>query len=363
MLSELNSKECIMKFEEIYGGMNLQELEEKLQNITFQIELPFSRLVQEIYEGNSKGILILVLEQMKQEIKIQWADMKHIFTTIVVILLVSAVFTAFKDTFQNAQIAEISFYINYLLLSVIFIRLFGNILQVGEHSLKNIKEFMTIFFPTFFLVVGSIRGIGTGLTYYQLAGGVIYLVEWCLLSLLLPAISAYMLFVLMNGVWEEERLTFLLELFQKGLKLSLKLLLGIITGAGIFQSMIVPIVDRIKGESISKVIEAIPGIGEVAEGAFRVWIGSAVLIKNSIGVVGCILLILLCLSPMVKIALAGGIFKIIAAFFSVVGDKKMINCTNQVGDGVFLILQTVSYGMLFFIVLTAMTIYSTNGGF
>lgn len=351
-----------MKFEEMYGGMNLQELEEKLQNITFQLELPFSRLVQEIYEGNSRGILILLWEQVKQEMKTQWSDVKHIFVTIAVIILVSAVFTAFKDTFQNAQIAEISFYINYLLLSVIFIRLFGNILQVGENSLHNIKDFMSIFFPTFFLVVGSTQGIGTGLAYYQLAGGVIYLVEWCLLSLLLPAISAYMLFVLMNGVWEEERLTFLLELFQKGLKFTLKVLLGILTGAGMLQSMIVPIVDRIKGESISKAIEAIPGIGEVAEGAFRVWLGSAVLIKNSVGAAGCILLVLLCLSPMVKITLAGGIFKFVAAVFSVIGDKKMINCTNQVGDGIFLIMQTVSYGMLFFIVLIAMAIYTTNGG-
>lgn len=351
-----------MKFEEMYNGMNLQKLEEKLQHITFQLELPFSNLVEEIYEGNSKGILILFMDQIKTEARTQWSDIKNIFITIIVIILISAIFATFKDAFQNAQIAEISFYINYLLLSVIFINLFGNILEVGENSLKNIKEFMSIFFPTFFLVIGSTWGIGTGLVYYQLAGGVIYLVEWCLLSLLLPAIGAYMLFVLMNGVWEEERLTFLLELFQKGLKFILKLLLGILTGASMIQSMIVPIIDRIKGESLYKAVEAIPGIGEVAEGTLRIWLGSAVLIKNSIGVAGCILLVFLCMNPIVKIALVGGLFKFTAAVLSVVGDKKMINCTNQVGDGVFLILQTVGYGMLFFIVLIAMTIYTTSGG-
>lgn len=352
-----------MKFEEMYRGMNIQELEEKLQNITFQLEIPFSNLVEEIYKGNQKGIVNLFAEKMKDEVKMQWSDTKDIFVTIVIIILISAVFNTFKDAFQNAQIAEISFYINYLLLSIIFMNLFGNILELGEHSLRNIKEFMSIFFPTFFLVVGSTQGVGTGLAYYQLAGAVIYLVEWCLLSILLPAISAYMLFVLMNGVWEEERLTFLLELFQKGLKFLLKLLLGILTGAGMIQSMIFPIIDRIKGESIYKAIEAIPGIGDVAEGAFKVWLGSAVLIKNSVGVAGCILLVLLCISPIIKITLIGGLFKVTAAILSIVGEKKMINCTNQVGDGIFLILQTVGYGMLFFIVLIAMTIYTTNGGF
>jgi len=56
-----------MKFEEMYGGMNLQELEEKLQNITFQLELSFSNLVEEIYRGNQKGIMILFMDKAKAE--------------------------------------------------------------------------------------------------------------------------------------------------------------------------------------------------------------------------------------------------------------------------------------------------------
>lgn len=351
-----------MKFEKIYGDMNLQELEKNLQNITFQLEISFSDLVEEIYAGNQKGVLAVFINKIKEEMRNQWCDIKNIIITIVIVILVSALLSTFKDAFQNAQIAEISFYINYLLLSVIFINLFGNILAVGESSLKNMKDFMSIFFPTFFLIVGSTQGMSTGLAYFQLAGVVIYLVEWCLLSVLLPAISAYMLFVLMNGVWEEERLSYLLDLFQKGLKFVLKLLLGILTGAGMMQSMIVPIVDKIKGETVYKAIEGIPGIGDVAEGALRIWMGSAVLIKNSIGIVGCILVVLLCMAPIIKIALVGSLFKIVAAVLSVVGDKRMISCTNQVGDGIFLILQTVGYGILFFVVLVAITIYTTNGG-
>lgn len=351
-----------MQFEKIYGDMNLKELEKNLQNITFQLEISFSELVEEIYTGNPKGLLSVFINRIKGEIKNQWFDIKNIIITVVIIILVSAILSTFKDAFQNAQIAEISFYINYLLLSVIFINLFGSILAVGENSLRNMKDFMSIFFPTFFLIMGSTQGISSGLAYFQLAGVVIYLVEWCLLSILLPAISAYMLFVLMNGVWEEERLSYLLDLFQKGLKFVLKLLLGILTGAGMMQSMIVPIIDKIKGETVYKAIEGIPGIGDVAEGALRIWMGSTVLIKNSIGIAGCILMVLLCIAPIIKIALVGSLFKIVAAILSVVGEKRMISCTNQVGDGIFLVLQTVGYGILFFVVLVAITIYTTNGG-
>lgn len=352
-----------MEFQEIYSDLNINEMEEKLHNLFPDWRIPFSELVRNVYEGEGKGILEMLFVRVKDILFSEWKDIKSIFVTIVILILIASLFQTFKDVFQNQQIAEISFYINYLILVIIFTNMFGAILDVGENTLRTIEEFMRIFFPTYFLIVGNTLGIGTGLAYYQIAGIVIYLVEWCLLSLLLPALSAYMLFVLMNGIWEEEKLSLLLDFYKKGIKLMLKVMLGILTGAGMIQSMIVPIIDRIKGETVYKAVESIPGIGEVAEGALRIWLGSAVLIKNSIGIVGCMLLIMVCMIPVIRILITGCLLKITAAILSFVGDKKMINCTNQVGDGIFMILQTVCYGILFFLVLIAITIYTTNGGF
>ena len=352
-----------MEFQEIYSDLNIKEMEVKLHNLFPDWQISFSELVKSVYEGEGKGILEMFFTNVKDALILEWKDIKNVFVTIVILILIASLFHTFKDVFRNQQIAEISFYINYLILIIIFTNLFGTVLDIGEKTLRAMEEFMRIFFPTYFLVVGNTLGIGTGLAYYQIAGIVIYLVEWCLLSFLLPALSAYMLFVLMNGVWEEEKLSLLLDFYKRGIKFLLKVMLGILTGAGMIQSMIVPMIDRIKGETVYKAIESIPGIGEVTEGALRIWLGSAVLIKNSIGIVGCMLLIMICLTPVIKILITGGFLKITAAILSFVGDKKMINCTNQVGDGIFMILQTVCYGILFFLVLIAISIYTINGGF
>ena len=352
-----------MEFQNIYSDFNLKDLEKKLENMFPEWSFSFSEMVKEVYEGKGKGLVEVFFQNFKEAVTEEWKSRKEILLLIVVVILLASVFHTFKDIFRNQQIAEISFYVNYLILVIIFTNLFGNILSVGESALTRIEEFMRIFFPTYFLIVGSCAGVGTGMAYYQIAGGVIYLVELCLVSVLLPALSAYMLFVLMNGIWEEERLSLLLELFQKGIKFLLKFLLGILTGAGMIQSMIVPIVDRVKGETIYKAVELIPGIGDGVQSILQIWLGSAVLIKNSIGIAGCVLLLLVCLVPVSKIFITALMLKITAALLSMVGDKKMIRCTNQVGDGIFMILQTVCYGVLFFLVLIAITIYSTNGGF
>lgn len=351
-----------MEFQEIYQDFKLDELEQQIQGLASDSTFTIKNLIQELYTDGSKGILNVCIETVRDVMLQELGKTKTIFITIVIIVLISALFSTYKDVFQNHQIAELSFYVNYLALIVIVTNLFGQALLIGEEALRTIEEFMRIFFPTYFLIVGSTVGVGTGWAYYQIAGMTIYLVEWGLVNILLPALSGYMLLVLMNGILDEGKLVLFLKLYQKGIRVLLKLALGLLTGAGMLQSLIRPLIDRIRGETIYKAIEIIPGIGEVTEGAMRIWLGSALLIKNSVGAAGCIFLLMICLGPVIKIFIFGGVLKITSAILNIVGEKRMIGCLNYVGDAVFMILQTVTYGLLFFIVLIAVTASFTNGG-
>ncbi len=352
-----------MGIEEAYDRLHWDELERQLESLYPQWDISLFQLVQMVVQGRGMEAFHQIVEGVKENILLEWGTWKNIFITIVVVILLSAIFVTFKDAFQNHQIADISFYINYLILIILFASLFQSMLETGEATLSRIEEFMRIFFPAYFMTLGIAAGAATGIVYYQLACLVIYLVELLLKSILLPAISAYMLFAIMNGVWGEDRLELLLDFWKKGMKAVLKLLLGLLTGAGIIQSMITPVIERVKAESVYKAVEAIPGVGDLTEGAMRLWLGSTVLIKNSMGVISCILLAAITITPLLKIALSGLMLKAIAAFLGMAGDKRVIQFTNCVGDGILLLLQTAAYGVLFFFVLIAITAYTTSGGF
>ena len=352
-----------MEFQGIYDEFKIKDLERSIEELAFSTDISFWEVVKEVYENGSNGLLVSLMDQIKEAFISEWLEMKNIVITVVIIIVISALFSTFKDMFLNKQIAEFSFYVNYLVLIMIFTSYFGQALEIGESTLKSIEQFMRIFFPAYFGMIGTTIGVGTGLGYYQIAVIVIYVVEWVLISFLLPALSTYMMLVMMNGIWEEGKLALVLDFYRKGIKFTLKILFGMLTGASILQSLITPVMDKVKGEAVYKTIESIPGIGEMTEGALRIWLGSAVLIKNSVGIAGGIFLLTVCLSPMVKIFFMGGILKITSAILSVVAEKKMIICINQVGEAIFMILHTVSYGLLFFVVLIAVTAYATNGVF
>ncbi len=352
-----------MKLEQIYEESEWNRLEGQLQALYPDWSFSLKEMIERILEGNITEVFEELITQLGANFWSEIAAWRTVFITIATVILISAVFSGFKDAFHNGQMADIAFYVNYLILIILFTNIFQAMLQTAETVLKQMIDFMTVFFPAYFLTLGIAAGIKTGVIYYQIAGFLIYGVQLFLVSFLLPAISAYLLFSIMNGIWKEEKLELLLGFLKKGIQLLLKLLLSILTGAGLLQSMITPVLERVKGEAAYKLVESVPGVGELTEGALRMWLGSAVLIKNSIGIVGCIFLFAITAVPLFKIAVAGFILKGMAAVFGIVGEKKMIRFTNCIGDTLFLLLQTVGYGVLLFFVLIAITAYTTNGGF
>ena len=63
-----------------------------------------------------------------------------------------------------------------------------------------------------------------------------------------------MLLVVLSGVWEEGRLSAMMELVEKSLSWILKFCLGTVTGLGVLQSMVAPALDAWKRTAAQKAI-------------------------------------------------------------------------------------------------------------
>ena len=154
-----------MGLEEAYSKLQWNELEKQLQSLYPQWDISLFQLVQMIIQGRGMEALGQITDGLKENILLEWATWKNIFITITIVILLSAIFVTFKDAFQNHQIADISFYINYLILIILFTSLFQSMLETGEATLSRIEEFMRIFFPAYFMTLGIAAGAATGIIY------------------------------------------------------------------------------------------------------------------------------------------------------------------------------------------------------
>ncbi len=292
----------------------------------------------------------------------QAGEIKTLFFTILVLGIVAAFFINFADLFQDHQVSDIAFYFVYLLMIAVLLKAFAGAASIVREILETVTVFMKLYIPTYIVAVGSASGIASASVYYQILLFIVYLIEWGYLSILLPAVYGYILLTVINGVWMEEKLTLLLELLYKAIGVCIKITLGIITGFSILQAMISPVIDSLQSSAIKKAMSSIPGIGGLTEGMFEMVMGSAVLVKNSIGLYITFVLIVLCCIPILKLVMYAGVIKISAALVGIVTDKRMTNCANRVGDGNMMLLKIALSSIGMFVIQIAIITYTTRGG-
>ena len=290
----------------------------------------------------------------------QRGELRTLFFTILILGIVAALFSNFADLFKDHQVSDLAFYFVYLMLIAVLLKFFVDAVGIVQEILQSVTAFIRLYIPTYMVAVAGATGFASASVYYHLLLVVVYLIEWGYLSILLPMVYGYVILTVINGIWMEENLGLLLELLEKLIGGSIKVTLGIITGFSLLQAMISPVIDSLQSSAVKKAVSVLPGIGGLTEGMFEMVMGSAVLVKNSIGIYITLVLIVLCGIPLLKLALLACVIKLSAALIGIVSDKRMTGCASRVGDGNLMLLKIALASVGMFVIQIAIITYTTG---
>ena len=289
---------------------------------------------------------------VKEQFSYAFASSRQNLIHILMLAIMTAVFTNFVRAFGNGQAADTGFYVMYFLIVAFCLNSCQIIMDWVEAGISNLIQFMTVFGPIYFPAVAVAKGSVTAISFYSLTLFLVYLVEMFLKYVVLPAIHIYILVSMLNYLTKESYLSKLAELIKTVLVWIMKTILAGVVGLNLVQSLLSPAMDTVKRSALTRGTEAIPGIGDAIGGVTEVIFASAVLVKNGIGVVGAIICFALCLMPIVQIGAIALLYKLAAALMQPVSDVRIIGCMETVGEGMRLLIRAVfTVGMLFLITI------------
>jgi stage III sporulation protein AE len=243
---------------------------------------------------------------------------------------------------------------------MVLFRCFEQTSHVALQILADIVLFIKLLIPTYLLAVGVVTGVTTAGAYSQVFAMVVYGTECILSGWIYNLISVFTMLTMVNGIWMEEKLKLLIGFIHRIIVVALKGALGIVTGISVFQNLITPVLDTAQNTLLHKVVSSIPGVGDLSGGVMQLVLGSAVVIKNSIGVMLLLLMIGLCIGPLIKIAAIGWVLRLAAALLGMVSDKRLVQCTNNMGEGCMLMFRLVGTALLLFVILVSLIAAGTN---
>ena len=350
-MAEIDSIISEYGFEEFQAGMD---------TLFPRSEMSFDNLISRVVRGDIIGALTDFVQTELAGMADSFQSLKAIMIWLIVLGVMSALLIHFAEIFDRHQVADMCFYFLYLLLSAVMLKSFSVISDTAYEAMENIVLFVRLLVPSYLITVGLSSGTTTVTVYYQLILVLIYGVEKILIGVVLPLVYSYLMLAVINGIWSEEKLSLLIELLEKGITWTLKTALGVVTGISVFQALIAPTVDSLQSAAIKKAVSALPGVGSAAEGIVDLTAASALVIKNSIGVVLLIMLLCLCAAPLLKILITAVLIKCAAAFMGIVSDKRITSCAGYTADAGFLLFKTAGTAALLFLISLSVVAASTN---
>lgn len=342
--------------ETIWKEFEFSEIEDLLDDIFPEKKTDFQDLIKKMLSGQTEPSLQVIGEMISDQFFYEWKSSKAGMVHILLIVIVAAVFTNFSNVFQNQQISEISFYVLYLLLITIGLNSFRILIVSASENLERLIGFMKVLGPVYFLAVAFAAGSSTSILFYNLVLLLIYLVELVILNFLIPFVQVYIVVKVMNNLSEEDYLSKFAELCETVIAWTLKTLLAGVTGVNIIQGLLSPAIDSLKRSVVGRSAEAIPVVGDAIGGVTEVILGTAVLIKNGIGVAGALVCIGICLVPIIQMAVVTLLYKLIAAMIQPVSDKRIVGCISSIADGSQMLLRIIfTTGVLFLLTIAVVT--------
>lgn len=347
-------------FRTIYDSIPLEEVEEVLQEMKEEeIDFSIQDYVDNVMKGEGELSLKGIGGYITNYLGHQFEKNKNIFIRLILYGVLSGVFLNFSTSMYEKQMGDTGFQIIYFLSVSVTVGGFFSVFSVASKVLADIVHFMSVLVPSFSMALTWSSGSATSMAFYQAALSAIAVAENVLVKIFLPVVQVYFLICIL-GPLTEWKFTKLAALLRGFVRFGTKAILAVMIGHQGIQGLIMPALDSVKRTTLFKTASSMPGVGNLFGSVTDTVIGTGVLIKSAIGVGGLVAVCVICIVPLLKLAVFTVVYKALAAFSQPVTDKRIVSVFQSTADSGRLLLHIVFMTAVMFLITLTIVIAATN---
>ena len=346
--------------EALLSEFDFDEIEDSLTQMFPQEKITFGEVVSSLISGDMEETIRMFLQFLADQVSYEFDYNRKNLVYVLLVALTAAVFSSFAGAFKSRQISDISFYVMYMLLITLCLTAFRTSAEGMEERLGSLVDFMRVLCPSYFLAVAFASGSVTSLFFYNVILFLIYIVELVIVRFLLPVVNIYIMIRVLGNLTGEDFLSEFADLIKKVVSWILKTLLVCVISVNVVQGLLAPAIDAVKRSALTRTAEALPWVGNAVGGVAEVVLGTAVLIKNGIGMAGAVISVAICAVPIFQMLIMALMYKLAAALVQPVSDKRITTCISGVSEGYEIMVKVIFTAGLLFMITIAIVAASTS---
>lgn len=320
--------------ENIYENLINADLKNTKKNI-------FSKII-DIFSGDFKNTLSLIGK-------------------ILIIVVISSILNNLTLSFCNNSITKIGFFIAYISIIIITMDSFNEVLKITKDSLNIANTFMNSTIPIMFTLMATTGSFLTANIFQPILIFLIQITNGLVNNILLPIILIFTVLNIVSNITEKNQLQRLAKFLKSStiwaLGLSLTILVGFMSLEGTLSSSIDGLTTKTTKAAVTNFI---PVVGKILSDSVDTVLGCTVILKNALGFLVVIVILLVCLSPVIKVAILMGMYYLTGAIIEPISDSKITKAINAIADSLKLILAILISLVAIYIISITLLIKISN---
>lgn len=303
-----------------------------------------------------KGLINGIMRYIFREITANY----NLLVKLIALSIICAVLKSLHQGFEKDNIGKMAYSAIFLVLVIIAVQSFTIAINTGKEAISDMVSFVQALMPTVFTLLAAIGGVTSASVFNPLIFIGITAASTWIKDIILPVIFFISVLSLVNNISDSFHVSQLTHLLRQVCVFLLGLFLSVFLGIMVVQGAAAATVDGVTirtAKFASK--NFMPIVGGIFSDALDAVAGYSLILKNTIGLIGLLIMFLITIFPVIKILSIIFIYRLSAAIIQPVGEESMVRCLNDIGNSLTLIFISVaSVAMMFFI---AMAIVLASG--
>ena len=265
--------------------------------------------------------------------------------SILVIIVLHSILKSIGENLGNDSVSKIAYFIEYILIITIIMSNFATIITTIQNTISNLVGFMNTLVPILIALVIATGQVASGALIQPILIFAIVFIGNIINLIVLPIVTVSMVLSIVSNISDKIQIGNLAKFFKSSVTWFLGFVITIFVGLLSLEGTLTSSVDGLTIKGIKTAASTfIPVVGKALGDSVDTVLGATSLIKNSVGFVGIIIVIGICVLPIIKLIVLNVMYSFVGAISEPLADKKIVNVINQMA-GVFKIL----LGIMFFI--------------
>lgn len=274
--------------------------------------------------------------------------------TLVMLTVFSMFLQSLQNAFESGTISKVAYAVIFMVLVIIALNSFHVAVTYALEAIQTMTSFIMALIPLLLALIAASGGLVSAAFFHPIILFLMNISGVFIQYIVLPLLFLATLLSVVSALSDQYKVTQLANLLRNGSIALLGLFFTVFLGVISVQGASAAVTDGITLRTAKFITgNFIPVIGRMFTDATDTVLSASVLLKNTVGIAGVAILLIIVAFPALKILIVALIYQFAAAILQPLGGGPIIKCLDIIGKSIIYVFAALSIvSLMFFLSIT-----------